>query len=690
MENIKVYNNLDYIYMIFNRFDDVLKNILIDIDKNIDVRLKLFIDKEDENFTDDVYDEIKAYYADDFYYDEEDDEYYCNEVYHDNHVIQRYLHKDIEIIKNKIKENNLEFKLEYDVIKINIEDKIVYIIKQRNSGINVLVEINNKIEAKIIEDLVGDIIEHIINQIKKQLEYVFGENEEFEDEYLGCIEYYSEEYMKTSEYNKYYRDFIKPVIKATVENMISRNILVNHVMEDLNRISCTPYESSYAKGRLFVISDSTNIDENIKFSVRFKQRILLKDYKAARKVLQMSKGDYILITDSKYIYGISNQNDINKGHLSARIKFNGHYSYSIISNNDEILNFEYGYPVNKENQLNKERFENSIKSTFESIKDSSINRLFKICEKSIEQSKGTMIVISDNARLESRRLEIQSLLIEEKYIETEIISNISSIDGCILVDENAICYAVGVILDGKSNGIGNSTRGARYNSAIKYIDEQNNIFNNKCIAIIISEDGMIDIVDNSVVKQIKMKHKFSGKIYGSKTYPTDKNEVINLQNQYIKLDNKFTKVLESSTDDVIILLKHEFSNNTYGVYKQWEIKKSTKIIVTNEKENFPTWSEIYKSESKGIGVYYPDDKEEKQYQWKVCEGDVIVYLKKSEEKFILQNIIEFYSNALVTFNNQNIANVIQSIYQPNVYNSIIDENVKKHIKIRSQSLRWEI
>ena len=52
------------------------------------------------------------------------------------------------------------------------------------------------------------------------------------------------------------------------------------------------------------------------------------------------------------------------------------------------------------------------------------------------------------------------------------------------------CYSIGVILDGKATGRGTSTRGARYNSAIRYVESSPY----PCMAIVVSEDGMVDVI----------------------------------------------------------------------------------------------------------------------------------------------------------------------------------------------------
>jgi DNA integrity scanning protein DisA with diadenylate cyclase activity len=67
---------------------------------------------------------------------------------------------------------------------------------------------------------------------------------------------------------------------------------------------------------------------------------------------------------------------------------------------------------------------------------------------------------------------------------------ITAIDGAVLIDPTTTCYAIGVILDGLASNKGTPSRGARYNSAIRYVET----CKYPCLAIIVSEDGSIDLV----------------------------------------------------------------------------------------------------------------------------------------------------------------------------------------------------
>lgn len=80
-------------------------------------------------------------------------------------------------------------------------------------------------------------------------------------------------------------------------------------------------------------------------------------------------------------------------------------------------------------------------------------------------------------------------------------SGIASIDGAIIADIDGRFHVVGAILDGESVVEGNSGRGARYNSLVnyvnwiykKYTDTSEKIQKAWCFAVVLSEDGMVDL-----------------------------------------------------------------------------------------------------------------------------------------------------------------------------------------------------
>lgn len=113
-----------------------------------------------------------------------------------------------------------------------------------------------------------------------------------------------------------------------------------------------------------------------------------------------------------------------------------------------------------------------------------------LIKESIKQKHGTIVVISGGVEEEVKRLKSQAIPIDPVELSSSLIKLITSIDGAILIDQDGICHAIGVILDGLASKNGKPSRGARYNSAIRYVEYTDH----PCMAVVISEDGLIDLV----------------------------------------------------------------------------------------------------------------------------------------------------------------------------------------------------
>ena len=66
----------------------------------------------------------------------------------------------------------------------------------------------------------------------------------------------------------------------------------------------------------------------------------------------------------------------------------------------------------------------------------------------------------------------------------------TAIDGALICDADGVCHSIGTILDGKTSKKADSSRGARYNSAIRYIEQQKKK-KKKTFIVVVSEDGYV-------------------------------------------------------------------------------------------------------------------------------------------------------------------------------------------------------
>ena len=122
-----------------------------------------------------------------------------------------------------------------------------------------------------------------------------------------------------------------------------------------------------------------------------------------------------------------------------------------------------------------------------------MSELYHCINTLVLEHKGGILVISDHAKAEAERLKNQSITIAPMALTPDNVKKLSSIDGAILADADCICYSIGTILDGIANDNGNSERGSRYNSSVRYCDYRRSL-NEKVVVVVISEDGMVDII----------------------------------------------------------------------------------------------------------------------------------------------------------------------------------------------------
>jgi hypothetical protein len=259
----------------------------------------------------------------------------------------------------------------------------------------------------------------------------------------------------------------------------------------LNTISSLRYEGAAGEGRmLLALRGHPNVEEVFALTCPTE----LSDYRAVRKLLEMASTDVHLLADGEKVYALGRQ----VGHYDATredlfvIHFVTHYAWEFEHAGQVLMRSRYGLPTLPRPRLNKLRFKRDLKRTFDGLitKTEQATRLWEVVLEASRQPKGTLLVITTEALAEADRLKLQCTLIEPVPLTPLITQLITAIDGAVLLDPEGYCYSIGVILDGKASGHGTSTRGARYNSAVRYVESSPY----PCLVIVVSEDGMIDVL----------------------------------------------------------------------------------------------------------------------------------------------------------------------------------------------------
>jgi len=251
------------------------------------------------------------------------------------------------------------------------------------------------------------------------------------------------------------------------------------------------YEGNVGLGQIIIAPLN---HENIKLTLKLKNPIKITEYRKVRKFLELSTFDSSIVSDSAFIYGLGElRGNYNPKEESIfQIKFTSHYKWSVFHDSNELLVVEYKEPYLSKPRVQRKEFETILTGKFQSITQDQQANLWDLTTAATKQRHGTMIVVSQNAIEESQRLGKQCFPINPIQTTKEMVLQISSIDGAMLFDIDGNCHAIGVILDGLATEKGDSSRGARYNSAVRYLEHFGETI--PTVLIIISEDGMINIM----------------------------------------------------------------------------------------------------------------------------------------------------------------------------------------------------
>jgi hypothetical protein len=260
------------------------------------------------------------------------------------------------------------------------------------------------------------------------------------------------------------------------------------LFEACNTISSLRYEGAEGVGQLVVApEDHPGVVKDIELLTP----IPITDLRAARKMLELASDQQCLLCDSANVYAL--------GHIATTydparenlfvIKFLQYHMWELWHDRAPLMRVTYGEPRLPRPEFDVDVFKRKVARIFPGLSVPEVNHLADLARAASRQRNGTMLVISTQAESEAARLENQCVRIRPKRLKPEALELVTAIDGAVLVDTSGACHAIGVILDGLASPKGTSSRGARYNSAVRYVYSRVN-----CLAIVISEDGMIDFV----------------------------------------------------------------------------------------------------------------------------------------------------------------------------------------------------
>lgn len=261
------------------------------------------------------------------------------------------------------------------------------------------------------------------------------------------------------------------------------------IFETINSISRMKYENSEATGEIVISRLNSLVINSI---LRVEGDISIKETRKVRKLLEGTKDNFSLVTDLENIHGFGNKSFLKTLKGIFRIKILSSEHWELFYKEKKLLKIVDGIPIFDKLLLEKKDFIMKLEAAFGNLLTWEKEKLWNLVEKIIESDQGALLVITEGYLKEAKRLSIHSTVFKPFEMKSSFMLDFFKMDGAILMSPRRVCSAIGVILDGVLSENGDSSRGARFNSALKYYDTQKERY--KMIIIVASEDGAVDIL----------------------------------------------------------------------------------------------------------------------------------------------------------------------------------------------------
>lgn len=279
------------------------------------------------------------------------------------------------------------------------------------------------------------------------------------------------------------------LVKWYVQSVFQTGIIPPETV--MRQVAFHHYEKQENHSAFYLISEDIISNINKKEMVSFDSSHVIKmeadtqeNIALVRKMLETCRGDErcLLVNDkSPYeIIGIARTETIVK-HANCStlcVKFQGYGGWTLhhVSSKEQVLIYKEGaYCIDDEQERNKW---DSCLDKIDKIKDNL--QLFRELLDTISKCPHGALMIAgteDDMLMEIGRLCIdcdrgKAIAPLDLSIESNrtLLEGMASVDGAVLVGYDGKCYGFGVILDGKAKKVGKMGRGARYNSAVTYVE----------------------------------------------------------------------------------------------------------------------------------------------------------------------------------------------------------------------------
>ncbi|MBU0986339.1 MAG: DNA integrity scanning protein DisA nucleotide-binding domain protein [Proteobacteria bacterium] len=265
------------------------------------------------------------------------------------------------------------------------------------------------------------------------------------------------------------------------------------ILDAVLDISKTREERAWPQGKLIFVELKTI--QNMVFLARFPtlERPNLYNFKHVRKLLQsVENSDRKLVSDGKTIVGIA-AGPVESFCIIA--DFKGEYGFLCLNGNP-VCSFSDGSFHSTSHKAKLVEVEEAL---LESKVDLSIgNDLFKIISRIVHTAErekfGCTLVIDLNDApidISGQKLDRSLDLRQERFLE--LAESLAKVDGALHIGADLHLHGFACLLDGRSIAGEDRSRGARFNSALRFTAEHDNL-----IIVVVSVDRPVSVIQEGV------------------------------------------------------------------------------------------------------------------------------------------------------------------------------------------------
>ena len=262
------------------------------------------------------------------------------------------------------------------------------------------------------------------------------------------------------------------------------------LFEQFNAISRLMYEGTKGTGRL-ILANPTN--RSVNMSLKFAQPVPMSEARWCRKVLQMAMLDTSLVANCERIFGLGSVASSADPCINQDVffvEFVDHCHWRLLHDDQVMLVSRYGSPSLPRDAFPRHRLLDTYRRLFPQATTKEIHHFITLYEAAVGQRHGSMLMVAEEAQAEANRLGGQGTQIDPIVMTPDLYHQVTAIDGAVMIDPHGVCHAIGVILDGPARPEGTASRGARYNSAIRYVGSSDT----PRLAVVVSDDDTVDVI----------------------------------------------------------------------------------------------------------------------------------------------------------------------------------------------------